>query len=191
MADSRRHPRAIVTVASLLLAVTGCGQATDTVTTAASPASGTSSGGTVDSYPSSGNPRSGNPSSGNDTPAASASAAGASPAAPPSAAAASADLTVVLDDGSGTTTWHLTCNPTGGNHPDPQLACSVLGAQGERALPPVPAGTMCTELYGGPQKATISGTWRGQRVSARFSRTNGCEIARWDALRGLLPSGEA
>ena len=45
---------------------------------------------------------------------------------------------------------------------------------------------MCTEIYGGPQTATVTGTFRGEPVSAEFSRTNGCEIARWDGHVALL-----
>ena len=31
------------------------------------------------------------------------------------------------------------------------------------------------------------GTYQGQQVLSSFSRTNGCEIKRWDLLKGLLP----
>lgn len=41
-------------------------------------------------------------------------------------------------------------------------------------------------MYGGPQTATIDGLWRGQRVHASYSRTDGCEIARWEALAPVL-----
>ena len=109
----------------------------------------------------------------------------------PPADSAPADLTIVVNDGSGTETWHLTCDPAGGTHPDPQTACRVLAANGAKALPPVPADLMCTQIYGGKQTARISGTWRGTSLDAQLSRTNGCEIARWDALLGLLPRGGA
>ena len=47
------------------------------------------------------------------------------------------DLTIVLDDGSGSTrTWSLTCDPVGGTHPDPAAACQALDAHGATALPP-------------------------------------------------------
>ena len=48
---------------------------------------------------------------------------------------------------------------------------------------------MCTEQYGGPEQAMITGTYRGEPVSYGLSRTNGCEIGRWESLRFLLPSG--
>jgi hypothetical protein len=75
----------------------------------------------------------------------------------------------------------LQCDPDGGSHPDPNGACDVL-LQHEDALQPTPGNVACTEIYGGPQLATIN----GPGVQAVFSRTNGCEIARWDALKAVL-----
>ena len=40
----------------------------------------------------------------------------------------------------------------------------------------------CTEIYGGDQVALVEGS--GFR--AILNRTNGCEIARWDALAPVL-----
>lgn len=51
---------------------------------------------------------------------------------------------------------------------------------------PVPRNVACTEIYGGPQTARVTGTLRGEPVDARFSRTDGCQIARWDAVADLL-----
>lgn len=97
-------------------------------------------------------------------------------------------LSIHYDDGAGTTSdWTLTCDPPGGSHPDPTVACQVLDKNGRTALPPVPKGQPCTMIYGGPETARITGTWRGQEIDATLSRTNGCEIARWKALTGLLP----
>lgn len=75
----------------------------------------------------------------------------------------------------------LTCDPDGGSHPDPAQACDALLGH-EDALRPVPPDTACTQVYGGPQLATLSGSG----VHALFSRANGCEIARWDALKPVL-----
>jgi Subtilisin inhibitor-like len=100
------------------------------------------------------------------------------------------DLTIVIDDGAGArTTYHLTCEPPGGDHPRPEIACQVLADHGARALPPVPPEMRCTQIYGGPETALVSGTWRGEPVRSRLSRQNGCEIARWNALAGFLPRG--
>jgi hypothetical protein len=112
------------------------------------------------------------------------------PTNPPKAPSGTAKLSILLDNGFGVrTTWTLTCEPAGGTHPDPALACGVLGASGVKALPEPNAGQACTEQYGGPQKARLTGTWRGKPVDAQLSLENGCQIARWEALLGLLPPG--
>ena len=44
----------------------------------------------------------------------------------------------------------------------------------------------CTQQFGGPETATVTGTFRGEKVNARFSRENGCEISRWQKVEELL-----
>jgi hypothetical protein len=100
------------------------------------------------------------------------------------------DLTIVFDNGSGSTvTWRLTCNPPDGTHPDPKAACRALETNGAAALPPVPEDKACTQIYGGPETASISGTWQGNQVTSTFARNDGCQISRWKLLEGLLPPG--
>lgn len=82
--------------------------------------------------------------------------------------------------------WTLTCDPTGGTHPNRKAACARLAHVARSAFTPVPADAVCTMIYGGPERATVRGTWRGQRLAAGFSRGNGCEIARWEALATLF-----
>lgn len=108
---------------------------------------------------------------------------------PPSGSAPASRLTIVVDDGAGgTTTWTLTCEPAGGTHPDPGGACAAL-AENRSALRPVAKDKMCAQVYGGPERATITGTWGGEQVLATLSRVNSCETARWNALVPLLPTG--
>jgi len=45
---------------------------------------------------------------------------------------------------------------------------------------------MCTQIYGGPETARVTGTINGKPVDRRFARTNGCEIADFTAAAGLL-----
>ncbi len=100
------------------------------------------------------------------------------------------DLVITVDDGRGSTqTWHLTCDPPAGDLPDPPAACAALTKGGARYLPEVPKDVACTQIYGGPEKARITGTWEGRPVDATLSRTDGCQIARWNGLAGLLPIG--
>jgi len=81
----------------------------------------------------------------------------------------------------------LRCGPVGGTHPRRTLACRGLARVGWRGLRPVPAGTACTELYGGPEVALVTGVVEGRRIWARLRRDDGCEIGRWERLAFLLP----
>jgi hypothetical protein len=115
------------------------------------------------------------------------------PAPPADGSPAQADLTVVVDDGAGgSSTWTLTCadGQAGGTLPTAADACAQLAAVGPQALAEPAADRMCTEIYGGPQTATITGTFAGSPVDVALSRTNGCEIGRWDELSALVgPAG--
>ena len=65
-------------------------------------------------------------------------------------------------------------------------ACRAALALDLDVFEPVPRDRICTLQYGGPERARVRGTLRGERVDGRFSRRNGCEIARWDAVAPLL-----
>jgi hypothetical protein len=102
-------------------------------------------------------------------------------AAPPTFA----DLTVTVDkDGSGggaAKTLQVRCTPATDSR-----ECAALAEMKAKAFQPTPPKLACTELYGGPQVATVKGTLHGEPVDARFSRTNGCEIARWNRAKTVL-----
>jgi hypothetical protein len=88
------------------------------------------------------------------------------------------------------TVWTLRCNPPGGTLRRPAVACDRLAAGGRRLFAPVGSGALCTQIYGGPQVALVTGTIDGRRVWARFQRRDGCEIARWKRVSPwLLPPG--
>ena len=97
------------------------------------------------------------------------------------------ELTIAVrgGPGKGERTYSLVCDPAGGDHPDPEAACRLLSELTD-PFAPVPPDAMCTEIYGGPQTATVTGTLRGEPVNAQFSRTDGCQIARWDKHATLL-----
>ena len=116
-------------------------------------------------------------------------ACAAAPTSTPTASPSPAiRLTVRVDIGVGVwKQWSLNCRPTGGTHPNRVAACKSLTApNGRSLLDPIPPHTMCTMIYGGPERATVIGTWNGKRVSARFARTNGCEIDRWERAKALF-----
>jgi ABC-type transport system substrate-binding protein len=98
-------------------------------------------------------------------------------------------VTVVPGDGSAGSTWTLSCDPPSGDHPAPDQACEWLASARDLdpdPLDPVGGDVACTEIYGGAQTATVTGTLAGEPLDSAFSRTNGCEIARWDAALPLL-----
>jgi len=80
----------------------------------------------------------------------------------------------------------LGCNPSRGTVAHPAAACARLERLGRAAFAPTPPGTACTMIYGGPQRAIVTGTLDGQRVWASFRRRDGCEIARWNRVAFLL-----
>ena len=89
----------------------------------------------------------------------------------------------------GTSTWTLTCDPAGGDHPDPEQACADLDALARSGDPfaPLPEDRICTEQYGGDQTARLTGTFRGAQVDLALSRVDGCRIAQWDGFGAVLP----
>ena len=57
-----------------------------------------------------------------------------------------------------------------------------------RLLDGAPTDRACTEIYGGPELATITGTLDGEPVDTTVDRANGCGIDDWDLLSGLFPT---
>lgn len=45
----------------------------------------------------------------------------------------------------------------------------------------------CTEQYGGPDVAHVTGTIDGRAVDTRFDRADGCGIADWELVQPILP----
>src|SRR3954452_10287431 len=70
--------------------------------------------------------------------------------------------------------------------PTDSQACGAAAGVSAADLKPTGADIACTEIYGGPEEATIKGTIRGDAVDATFKRTNGCEISRWERVEALL-----
>src|SRR5262245_25013480 len=96
------------------------------------------------------------------------------PAATPSASIA--DLQIEVNPGGKTAT--VTC--------DVEDDCPEVAALDPKVFEPTPGNVACTQQYGGPEKATVKGTFKGEQVDATFSRENGCEIARWEDAAPLL-----
>jgi hypothetical protein len=86
----------------------------------------------------------------------------------------------------GKRSWTLLCAPAGGTLPRRAVACRRLAAM-TRPFREVPRDAVCTQIYGGPQTALVTGRLRGRRVRASFNRRDGCEIDRWNRVRFLFP----
>ena len=91
---------------------------------------------------------------------------------------------------SSSVTWTLRCDPARGTLSRPARACARLVAGGTKLFAPLPPNAVCTEIYGGPQKARVVGVVDGKRVWSTFTRTNGCQIDRWQRISPwLVPPG--
>lgn len=102
-------------------------------------------------------------------------------------AAPATQLTVRVDpDGDGpekAKQARISCDPGSGGRGSP---CAVAEKLRPADFEPTPDDVACTELFGGPETATISGTLERERVEGRFSRQDGCAIARWEKVSALL-----
>ena len=112
----------------------------------------------------------------------------------PATTAGAVELTVVDDDGSGRKqTGTLTCRGADrraegaleGRAPAAELCAQARGISELLTTKPDEARA-CTQIYGGPETALVTGTIDGQKVNRRFRRTNGCELADFKRAAGLL-----
>jgi hypothetical protein len=91
---------------------------------------------------------------------------------------------------SSSVTWTLRCDPARGTLARPARACARLAAGGTKVFAPLPPNAVCTEIYGGPQKARVVGVVDGKHVWSSYTRTNGCQIGRWQRISPwLVPPG--
>jgi len=68
-------------------------------------------------------------------------------------------------------------------------ACALLLQNADakrRLLEGPPKDQICTEIYGGPEVATVEGTIEGRSFKATINRADGCGIADWELLTPLL-----
>ena len=73
---------------------------------------------------------------------------------------------------------------------DAATACRSVATDTARMLldPDVMVDRMCTEIYGGPETATVGGLLDDIEVDYEINRTNGCGIDDWERVfAGLVP----
>jgi hypothetical protein len=93
------------------------------------------------------------------------------------------ELSVQADEKATPRNGSLTCPGTKEKDRD---ICAALDVVAPKVFEPVPVDQACTAIYGGPRKATITGTYQDEPVSAVFTQENGCEIARWNQIKPVL-----
>lgn len=85
-----------------------------------------------------------------------------------------------------TCTVEVTCPAATAGQQRASERCAWLAGAGRELLTEEPSsGMACTQQYGGPEQAHVSGTLEDDEVDARFSREDGCAIARWEAAAVL------
>ncbi len=116
--------------------------------------------------------------------------AGCAGAPSPGSSQVRADVSVVIQDPQGSpVSYVIRCDDgeasvRGGAQIDAADACRALArpaVQNRLVRGPSPE-QVCTQVYGGPQTAMLSGTLDGQSVSTVVTRDDGCGIGDWDNL---------
>ena len=94
-------------------------------------------------------------------------------------------LTISVKSGPNATprTWTLTCQPTsatGAGHPDAAAACAQL-LKAKSPFATIKPHQMCPMIVTGKQTATVTGTFMGKHINAKFNQI-GCGVLRWNKL---------
>lgn len=112
---------------------------------------------------------------------------------PPGPGGGSAELAIVVKPSDSEPAIHytLTCKagaPTDeSQHPSAATACQALKNNPAVLIPqPRNKDVVCTQQYGGPQTATVTGVVDGVPVDMSFTRRDGCEISQWNAAASIL-----
>lgn len=106
---------------------------------------------------------------------------------------ADVDLSITASDGHGRTQRaRLRCDGADqhavgfGGSDAAELCLSAKRLERFLASEPDPRRA-CTQIYGGPETARITGTIDGSVVNRRLSRSDGCGIADWRRAAALIP----
>jgi hypothetical protein len=175
---------AVITAAGLAACAPGGGPAPSTSPTGTTSASAS---------PSASSPGSGTPSADTETTATAPSPSAAAPTAGPGQGNAELAIMVTSAEGGKATNYTLVCQngvpAAESQHPTAAAGCAALKANAALLSPaPRPTDKVCTQQYGGPEEATVTGSVDGKAVEAKFSLRDGCEIAQWKAAKDILGS---
>jgi Subtilisin inhibitor-like len=111
---------------------------------------------------------------------------GSSSSAAGTTSAAKVSLDVVLTAGPDGTAkrWTLTCEPAGGDYPDPAAACAKL-LRFRTVFTPSPVHVMCPMIMADARAYIVYGTFLGQKVHQSIT-DGGCMISRWNELNQVF-----
>lgn len=114
-------------------------------------------------------------------------------AAEPQASPTDLEIVVRNDGATVSGEYRLRCQGeqvgAGSTLPTAEAACALLASNPAVLSPAANQNRICTEIYGGPDTAQITGTLAGRSVSVSFDRHNGCAIDDWAAAAPLLGDG--
>lgn len=158
---------------------------------AGGPAPSASTTGTASASASTSSP--GTPSADAETTAPAPSPSAAAPTAGPGQGNAELAIMVTSAEGGKATNYTLVCQngipAAESQHPTAAAGCAALKENAALLSPaPRPTDKVCTQQYGGPEEATVTGSVDGKAVEAKFSLRDGCEIAQWKAAKDILGS---
>lgn len=186
----RAAPRLVLSLTALLLALSACAQG--------GPAGGPTDQETaVQSVPpeptETGDATTPSPEAPSATPSTAPGSSSGGTEAPPAAPGGTALLTISIsqDASADPVQYVLECvdgapGPAS-TLPGAEAACAAVTRLGVGFFTARPdKNVICTQQYGGPQTASITGTLDGRSILASFALTDGCEIARWDRVRDIL-----
>ncbi|WP_426765649.1 SSI family serine proteinase inhibitor [Pseudarthrobacter sp. 1G09] len=188
MRNVRLHLAALAVTAGLLSACTGGPDGGNPPPSSTSPAQSPTSSATSSATapPSTATP---SPDTETSVPAPPPASPSALPAGPGQGNAELA-ITVIPAEGQAAVNYTLVCDagvPAGeSSHPTADAACAALKRNAALLNPGPRTAQACTQQYGGPEKATVTGVVDGTAVEASFARTDGCEISAWDAAKDIL-----
>ena len=138
-------------------------------------------------------PAVGTPSADTETTAPAPSPSAEAPSAGPGQGNAELAIMVTSAEGGKAVNYTLVCQngvpAAESQHPTAAAACTALKGNVALLSPaPRPTDQACTQQYGGPEEATVTGSVDGKAVEAKFSLRDGCEIAQWKAAKDILGS---
>ena len=94
------------------------------------------------------------------------------------------DVTFAASANVPATHYTLRCEPAGGTALDPAAACAKL-LTGAGLFAPRPAHLLCPMIMASAGRASVSGTYFGQKVHETIV-DGGCELSRWAKLKAVF-----